>query len=154
MSKPTTKRTGYGLFTACLFTAVLFVFLGTPRIAAATVPVRILGTIVPMQQANGLDDYVLQYKGRQWALQIDSVNVSFANPGGAETADGWALLNQMGRQRIVLVAPEKKMVKDLESPHILCKGVMIQGTLYPSTGRLALATVEQAPAKNLPTKCG
>ena len=160
MRKPIPGKYGFALLTACVFMLTLCVFAASPRPAAAVTPVRIVGTIVPMQQAEGPggqvvqpDDYVLQYKGHQWALKIDRVHDLFVSPASAEGLDGWSLLGRMGRQRIVLVGPAKGAVETLERPDILCKGVVIQGTLYLSIGRLALATVEPAPAQNLPAKC-
>ena len=108
------------------------------------------GVRLPADHPGGTNVYTLTFRDRTWNFKVTGIGVPQASPWGVS---GWAILNDIGRERLRLVG-NKAFVDALDRADLECKPLRIRGTLYVSHGTLALGSaVEEAPGQNRPEIC-
>ncbi|MEW6442635.1 MAG: hypothetical protein AB1640_16990 [bacterium] len=133
--------------------AVLTVCIGFPTMSAATTTMTLTGTLVPPRNEVGLNDYVLELRNhKRVVLQVTDAYV-LTRTGTTGNSSAWSILNRMGSQKITVLGGDQELIRTLTDPGVLCKGVRIQGTLYPSSGSFLISSLEQAPREDKPESC-
>ncbi len=120
-----------------MFFLSLFCLLATNGNAQTSVPVELTGTFVSGEAA-GPGAYTLEYEGFKRTFEVQDVRL--LAPAYPSSASGWDILNEMGRQRILLTGRDA-LIRPIMQGKAPTGRYALDGTLYVSNGRLALESV-------------
>ena len=138
-----------GLAFSALFVWTLI--NSTDAYPTSSLQVTLTGVVLPAQDRASPGAYTLHFQDQTWNFRVS--NVVVPEGSSSSSVSGWAILNDIGRQRLRLMG-NRDIIETLNQSGLECKQVNIRGTLYVSSGALALASVEDTPEQNHNEKCG